>query len=1059
MVEIPYISSIRLNNFLSHKNTILELKPGFNLLVGNNGTGKTAFIQATDFLVSGKKDRYKKWDHYITDGEKNASVIITIETKNESYQFERRIERKPSGLVKSNYYLNGKRKKLSQIRKKIISLGFNILNPLVAVRQTNISRLMSELNSKTVLDAIEELSGIKEKRIRIEKVSEEIEDSKKKIKDLILKKEHIKWKIEKLEDEKRLFQRYEAVNKGIQNLIAEENYYKIIELRENAKKYYYSIQRSSQTISSLRLNLETRKKEQELIENNVEDLDSLKTILKSDSRAIQEEIGKIGGKTSFLQEEIRKTLINSQFEFELDRLQNLIRADTLKIEHLNKNLESLEVKKGNLSVSEKDIKNFKLLLDQKRTIVENLTENASNFLNEVKKFNEIKIDIDIDTVLANIESLDDASLLQWINNVKKADFESMKSKMIEHYSNYQTQLFKINDSLEKKKSQLSDLKQAVNKIKKEGKNASLPNEVARIKNNIRNENIDALGPICHYITFKGKEFETAARFMVSEQVWYSFVALSKTARQLIRELRGNSTKLRVILNKSKFNIPQELGVKSEFGRLIDGIEAESEIKGYIYEIMGNVQVAISQEEADWLMGHGKSAITLDGVYCRPSQHYETDFKKFKAKVNLTSEDTRKYIQDLQNEIRELQDEKKRDSKEKRLIESTIKSLDTLRTILDRIIHIVVKFKKNLDEEERIQDEINSLDSSIEKYLNINKDLEGLSVEIQNLSPRLEEMKKIQNLQDQLEIEQNKAKELELTLRELSEKLTTINQQYTEGQHKLQTQESIKKQIKEQIDELLLQQIQNEENILQIEKQLKDLSGIASKISPMLTKSEVKSNLDKLFRERAIIGTPDLKVLKKLRTEINNLKKLQIRTKREEKNILKLEEKVVDTVEEWKTRIQDILFRTEKGIQSILKNEEINVRLHFQSKGKGLKAFRMSTVEILSRKKNNPAININGMSPGEKSLIGMALLLGMQEALPKGGIRLLDEFDESLDRNNTIFIRELIMDRASQIQYLVLTPGKFPELGVGANIIRIQREHNDTKIWHGWPVNTKVMMEG
>ncbi|MEM3884110.1 MAG: AAA family ATPase [Nitrososphaerota archaeon] len=51
------ILRVFLNNFTSHKNTVLELGPGLHVFVGRNGSGKTSVIDGITYALFGKHGR------------------------------------------------------------------------------------------------------------------------------------------------------------------------------------------------------------------------------------------------------------------------------------------------------------------------------------------------------------------------------------------------------------------------------------------------------------------------------------------------------------------------------------------------------------------------------------------------------------------------------------------------------------------------------------------------------------------------------------------------------------------------------------------------------------------------------------------------------------------------------------------------------------------------------------------------------------------------------------------------------------------------------------------
>lgn len=50
-----FLKKIEIENFKGHTNCELKLKPGFNLLIGDNGMGKTAVLEAISVALGGFK--------------------------------------------------------------------------------------------------------------------------------------------------------------------------------------------------------------------------------------------------------------------------------------------------------------------------------------------------------------------------------------------------------------------------------------------------------------------------------------------------------------------------------------------------------------------------------------------------------------------------------------------------------------------------------------------------------------------------------------------------------------------------------------------------------------------------------------------------------------------------------------------------------------------------------------------------------------------------------------------------------------------------------------------
>ena len=54
MNEKPYISKLVLNNFRNYSNTIFDFDKNYNIIVGNNGIGKTNILEAISIFGDAK---------------------------------------------------------------------------------------------------------------------------------------------------------------------------------------------------------------------------------------------------------------------------------------------------------------------------------------------------------------------------------------------------------------------------------------------------------------------------------------------------------------------------------------------------------------------------------------------------------------------------------------------------------------------------------------------------------------------------------------------------------------------------------------------------------------------------------------------------------------------------------------------------------------------------------------------------------------------------------------------------------------------------------------------
>ncbi|MCL4384129.1 DNA replication and repair protein RecF [Patescibacteria group bacterium] len=86
-----YLSSLNLENFRSYTHQSFSFDKGFNLIIGNNGTGKTNILEAIYLLSTGKSFRAAKLSQVVKWGSNYASVVGTLNRNSELVELETQI--------------------------------------------------------------------------------------------------------------------------------------------------------------------------------------------------------------------------------------------------------------------------------------------------------------------------------------------------------------------------------------------------------------------------------------------------------------------------------------------------------------------------------------------------------------------------------------------------------------------------------------------------------------------------------------------------------------------------------------------------------------------------------------------------------------------------------------------------------------------------------------------------------------------------------------------------------------------------------------------------------
>ncbi len=170
------INRIRLENFLSHRDTEIKLVRGVNVFVGPNGAGKTSILEAIHFALTGKGWR--------TDGRnrrdlvnKNAStalVELEFTLGEDRYTVRRRIGGPGALLQRNNKAVARDEDGLNKHLAEIIGVDPEKLRNLALIPQGGITRIFVEerpSDRKKILDMILGLQEYDEAGQKLVKIS------------------------------------------------------------------------------------------------------------------------------------------------------------------------------------------------------------------------------------------------------------------------------------------------------------------------------------------------------------------------------------------------------------------------------------------------------------------------------------------------------------------------------------------------------------------------------------------------------------------------------------------------------------------------------------------------------------------------------------------------------------------------------------------------------------------------------------------------------------------------------------------------------------------------
>ncbi|MEM5829774.1 MAG: AAA family ATPase [Candidatus Aenigmatarchaeota archaeon] len=262
-----YITRIVLQGFKSfNKKVAIPFLPGFNVICGPNGVGKSNILDAIAFVIGStsiKSLRAHKLHELIFHGGNGkppaevASVTMYLDNTNKLFPFEDEeisVTRKVNRKGVSVYKLNGKnttREKILEVlaTARIYPDGHNI------VLQGDVTNVI-EMNPIERRSIIDEISGIAEYNEKKEKAMKDLAevDAKLKEAEIVISERYDIFK--RLEEERNAALRYQELQAQLQLL--------------KASLAHRKIQEFSKTIEELNKEIEKKERENELLKKEIE---------------------------------------------------------------------------------------------------------------------------------------------------------------------------------------------------------------------------------------------------------------------------------------------------------------------------------------------------------------------------------------------------------------------------------------------------------------------------------------------------------------------------------------------------------------------------------------------------------------------------------------------------------------------------------------------------------------------------------------------------------------------------------------------------------------------
>jgi structural maintenance of chromosome 3 (chondroitin sulfate proteoglycan 6) len=219
-----HIKQIILSGFRSFRsqNEIEEFSPKHNAIVGRNGSGKSNFFDAIQFVLLGPRFaslRQEDRQHLLHEGAGSNVMAAYVEIIFDntdgrlSVDSDEVVLRRTVGLKKDEFFLNRKRVQKSEVQSMLESAGFSKSNPYYIVQQGKVSNLCV-MKDKDRLNLLKEIAGTtvyEERRSESYKILQDTANKQERITEVL---SFIEDRLSELETEKEELVEYEQLDKN-----------------------------------------------------------------------------------------------------------------------------------------------------------------------------------------------------------------------------------------------------------------------------------------------------------------------------------------------------------------------------------------------------------------------------------------------------------------------------------------------------------------------------------------------------------------------------------------------------------------------------------------------------------------------------------------------------------------------------------------------------------------------------------------------------------------------------------------------------------------------------
>ncbi|AAK42417.1 SMC family ATPase [Saccharolobus solfataricus] len=698
------IDKITLTNFLSHEHSEIQFMGEINVIVGQNGAGKSSIIDGIVFSLFRTHSRGNN-DNLIRKGSNRGSVTLYLSNEKDKIEIIRDIRSTTEDrLIRNQFPIARSATVVSNEIEKILGIDKDIALSTIIVRQGELDKILEnfqEIMGKILkLELIEKLidsrgpivefrKNLENKLRELDRIEQDYNNFKKTVEEKRARVLELKKDKEKLEDEiKNLEKRIKDIKDQFDEYEKKRNQY--LKLTTTLKIKEGELNELNRSIEELRKQTENM----DQLEKEINELENLRNIkLKFEKyEVLAKSHTEMSANVINLEKEIE------EYEKAIRRKEEL-EPKYLKYKELERKLEELQPKYQQYLKLKSD-------LDSKLNLKERLEKDASELSNDIDKVNSLeqkveetrKKQLNLRAQLAKVESLI-SEKNEIINNISQVEGETCpvcgrpldeehKQKIIKEAKSYILQLELNKNELEE---ELKKITNELNKIEREyrrlsNNKASYDNVMRQLKK--LNEEIENLHSEIESLKNIDEEIKKINEEVKELKLYYEeFMRLSKYTKEE--------------LDKKRVKLDEMKKKKEEIEKEMRGLE--SELKGLDRKALESKILDLENKRVKLDEMKKKKGILED--YIRQVKLLQEEVKNLREEVNIIQFDENRY-----NELKTSLDAYNLSLKEKENRKSRIEGeLESLEKDIEEISNRIANYELQLKDREKIINAINKLE--------------------------------------------------------------------------------------------------------------------------------------------------------------------------------------------------------------------------------------------------------------------------------------------------------------------------------------------------------------